>query len=196
MLPQSLRLSRSGLLFFSLSILVPLPTLLRPHMSHSNFLSPSTAERRRQTTPESRLTDSCCQGTSISRMCIGVRKSERTHVYTGTNTTAQRWRLPWVISRVSRGVRQLSLQPGKRKHVDIYLFHSSVFRFPLRTCLSNFKRATLTFYQEVIVHVFNFEQLVQFLTRPLWSGLWALPKIKMIISGRKCGTQKGGACLM
>lgn len=82
----------------------------------------------------------------LSVACASVYARVSARMFTPQhNTTAQRWRLPWVISRVSRGVRQLSLQPGQRKHVDIYLFHSSVFRFPLRTCLSNFKRATLTF---------------------------------------------------
>lgn len=175
--------------FLCLSIPAPRPILLRPHLSHSNFLSSSTAERRQQTTPESRLTDSCCQGTSISRMYISVRKSERTHVYTRANTTAQRWRLPWVISRVSRAVHQFSLQPGERKQFFFNLI--SAFSASLAGLAFQISSERLWhFTKQWSCMCLILSSSCTFLTKPLWSGLWALPNIKMIISGRKCGTKK------
>lgn len=56
---------------------------------HPHFPSLSTTEKRRQMTPESRLTDSCCQNTSIKHTYISARRNERTHVYTHTHSHKQ-----------------------------------------------------------------------------------------------------------
>lgn len=102
----------------------PSPCLLL--LLHNNFLPLSTAEKRRQTTPESRLTDSCCQNASIRHMYISVRKSERTHVYTHTHTNTQ------VKTTVSHLVVSPRHQPilsaatlENTQHTLIYLFNFS-----------------------------------------------------------------------
>lgn len=52
---------------------------LSPLLFYSFFLSLLTAEERRQMTRESRLTDSCCQNTSIKHTYSSVGMTERTH---------------------------------------------------------------------------------------------------------------------
>lgn len=132
----------------------PSPCLLL--LFHNNFLILPTAEKRRQTTPESRLTDSCCQSASIRHMYISVRKSERTHVYTHahTNTQVKTTVSHLVVRPLSRHQPILSATTLKNTlQTLIYLFNFSDwwFFFPLKTCLSTFKQMTLTFYISVLV---------------------------------------------
>lgn len=153
MLPPPFFLSGSNFPFISFlqvihllsDVLLHFPSPCLLLLFHNNFLLLSTAEGRRQTTPESRLTDSCCQNASIRHMYISVRKSEHTHVYTHAHTNTQ------VKTTVSHLVGSPRYQPTlsattleNTLHTMIYLFNFSDwwFFFPLKTCLSTFKQIT------------------------------------------------------
>lgn len=108
------------------------PVSLPPLFFYPQFLSLSTTEKRRQMTQESRLTDSCCQNTSIRHTYISSRRNERTHIHTHTQVKLTRRLLlvSWEIST--------SLCTQTRKHIasSCYLVSEDCF---LKTCFSFFK---------------------------------------------------------
>lgn len=86
---------KSSLSYFFILSFLPALNLLLDFLTLSlcllfffypQFLSLSTTEKRRQMTQESRLTDSCCQNTSIRHTYISSHRNERTHIHTHTHT--------------------------------------------------------------------------------------------------------------